>query len=245
MFIIPAIDLKNGQCVRLKQGQFDKVSVYDVDALTLAKKYKSLGARYLHVVDLDGAKTGCMQQRNIIKDLTKSGLKLQIGGGIRSLDVAKQCLSLGAETLVLGSIALTSPETTGAIINEAGPKNIILAFDIHMENGLPLPAIYGWQQKTAKSLWDLVAFYQDFHIQTILCTDIGCDGMMQGPNFALYEEALRRFPQISWQASGGIRHKEDIEQLAALKLAAVILGRMLYESDVDVQNLMRSFQNDD
>ena len=234
MIIIPAIDLQKGQCVRLRKGQFDQVSVYDYSPITLAQGYALQGANYLHIVDLDGAKTGRIQQLALIQAMQAPGISLQVGGGIRSLDSAETCLKAGINKLVLGSIAVTAPDLTQQIINLAQPENIVLALDVHIKDGLPKPAIHGWQTTTDLSLWELVKNYQKFGIGEILCTDIACDGMLAGPNFDLYQEAITRFPQIKWQASGGIRNLNDLEKLSSLGLSAAILGRMLYESDFDI-----------
>ncbi|WED44542.1 1-(5-phosphoribosyl)-5-[(5-phosphoribosylamino)methylideneamino]imidazole-4-carboxamide isomerase [Legionella cardiaca] len=234
MLIIPAIDLKQGQCVRLRQGQFDKVSIYKNSPAILARYYADKGAQRLHVVDLDGAQTGEIQQLSLIKTLKASGLTLQLGGGIRSLASARAALEAGASKLVIGSIAVTNPDLTSQIISEIQAKNIVLALDVHIENNIPKPAIHGWQTTTKNNLWEAVSYYQLLGIREILCTDIACDGMMSGPNFNLYTQAVERFPQIAWQASGGIRHEKDLQKLASLGLSAAILGRMLYETDFDL-----------
>jgi len=231
MLIIPAVDLRNGQCVRLQQGQFDRVSIYQPTPQELAEKYRQQGAQRLHVVDLDGAKSGTVQQLGLIQSMQRSDVLMQAGGGIRSIASAQACTAAGVNALVIGSIAVSDPELTLQIIAQTGAERVVLAFDVNMEHGLAKPAIHGWQTSTASSLWDLVRFYQHVGITQVLCTDIACDGMMQGPNFKLYEQAVALFPTIAWQASGGIRHLEDIRKLAASGVAAVILGRMLYETE--------------
>ncbi len=240
MLIIPAIDLQQGQCVRLRKGQFDELSIYDQTPITLAQSYALQGAKRLHIVDLDGAKDGTIQQLELIKAMRGADLKLQVGGGIRSLETAKRCLESGIDQLVIGSIAVTDPDLTAQIINYAKAERIILAFDVQIENNIPKAAIHGWQTATDNSLWDLVRYYQQQGITQILCTDIASDGMMNGPNFWLYEEALAHFPHMQWQASGGIRDVNDLEKLSSMGLAAAILGRMLYESDFNLSSyLMR------
>ena len=234
MLIIPAIDLKNGQCVRLQQGQFDRVSIYESTPKVCVEKYKQQGATRIHIVDLDGAKSGVMQQLALIQSLQASTISIQTGGGIRSVASAKACLDAGITTLVIGSIAISDRDLTLSIISEVGTENIVLAFDVNIEQGLPKPAILGWQTSTTDNLWDVLAFYQTAGISNVLCTDIACDGMMSGPNFNLYEEAVSRFPTIAWQASGGIRHLDDIKKLASTGIAAVILGRTLYETDFNL-----------
>lgn len=238
MLIIPAIDLQQGQCVRLRKGQFEELSIYDYSPITLAQKYALQGAKRLHVVDLDGAKSGTIQQLELIQSLREANLPLQVGGGIRSLETAKRCLEAKIEKLVIGSIAVTNPELTEQIIAYVKAENIILALDVQIENKLPKAAIHGWQTTTNSCLWELVDYYQELGIKEVLCTDISCDGMMNGPNFRLYEQAITRFPHLFWQASGGIRNVQDLEQLATLGLSAAILGRMLYESDFDLSTYL-------
>ncbi|WP_131781432.1 HisA/HisF-related TIM barrel protein [Legionella gresilensis] len=231
MKLIPAIDLQQGQCVRLRQGKFNQTTIYSYNPLTLANNYVKRGANHLHIVDLDGAKTGKIQQLPLIKSLQKAGCTLQVGGGIRDLDTAKNCLEAGINQLVLGSIAVTDLELTRSIIDLAGADSIILAIDVHIENEIPKPAIHGWQTLTEANLWEIVAHYQQWHIKTILCTDISRDGMLKGPNFDLYQQAMLRFPNLHWQASGGIRDEKDLNTLANLGVSAAILGRMLYEAN--------------
>lgn len=243
MLIIPAIDLQQGQCVRLRQGQFDQVSLYNDTPLSLAQRYAIAGATRLHLVDLDGAKTGQVQQLALINSIVATKMTLQLGGGIRSLSSAKSCLEAGVNKLVLGSIALTNPDLTSQIIREVQAHNIVLALDVNITNGIPRPAIHGWQTATQNNLWDVVSYYQLLGVQDILCTDIACDGMMSGPNFNLYEQAITRFPSLDWQASGGIRHEADLNELEALGVSAAIVGRMLYETDFNLATYLGSKEN--
>jgi phosphoribosylformimino-5-aminoimidazole carboxamide ribotide isomerase len=239
MLIIPAIDLQQGQCVRLRKGQFDQVSIYDHSPVTLAQGYARQGVKHLHIVDLDGAKEGEIQQLPLIQAMQVPGVSLQVGGGIRSLASAQACLQVGINKLVIGSIAITNPKLTAQIINLAQTEHIVLAVDVHISQGIAKPAIHGWQTLTDYNLWELLSSYQQLGIRQILCTDIERDGMMSGPNFALYREAITRFPQIHWQASGGIGNLADLEKLATLGLAAAILGRMLYETEVELSSLFK------
>lgn len=241
MLIIPAIDLHDGCCVRLKQGQFDQATVYQPSPQELAKHYASLGVSRLHVVDLDGAKSGAMQQLELIQSLQTTSMTLQVGGGIRSLNAAKECIASGIANLVLGSIAVSNPTLTGQLITKVNPQNIVLALDVHIKSGTPCPAIHGWQTATSLNAWDVVQYYLELGVTTVLCTDIAQDGMMSGPNFTLYKEAVRRFPTINWQASGGIRGMDDIKCLADIGVAAVILGRVLYEPEFDLPACLEEF----
>jgi phosphoribosylformimino-5-aminoimidazole carboxamide ribotide isomerase len=234
MILIPAIDIQAGTCVRLKQGQFDQVTEFAVSPIDRAAYFARLGAKRLHIVDLDGAKQGSMQQLPLICAMQQTGITVQAGGGIRSLEQAQACIAAGITQLVIGSIAITNPQLTVELIKYIQPENIILALDIRMINDMPIPVTHGWQNTSEITLWQVVAYYQALGIQHILCTDISCDGMMNGPNFSLYQEAMNRFPEIAWQASGGIRHQQDLKMLANLKMAAAILGLSLYQGTIDL-----------
>lgn len=241
MLIIPAIDLHDGQCVRLKQGQFDRATIYPSHPAQLAKYYAALGATRLHVVDLDGAKSGTLQQLDLILSMRSVTAPIQVGGGIRSIATAQACLAGGISTLVIGSIAISDPTLTLQLIAKVKANNIVLALDVHIEDGIPSPAIHGWQTPTERNAWEVVQFYQDAGVTAVLCTDIAQDGMMKGPNFKLYEEAIRRFPTIAWQASGGIRDIHDMRALSTLGVSAVILGRILYEPDFNLSACLLEF----
>ncbi|KTD19329.1 phosphoribosylformimino-5-aminoimidazole carboxamide ribotide isomerase [Legionella lansingensis] len=238
MLVIPAIDLQQGKCVRLQQGNFNRVSVYKDSPIKLAQHYAKQGAQRLHLVDLDGAKSGDIQQLALIRMLKIPGLTLQVGGGIRTLASAQACFNAGVNKLVIGSIAHSNPHLVSQIIKEIGAENIVLALDVNIEDGVPRPAIHGWQTSTNNNLWEVVSYYQLLGIKDVLCTDIARDGMMNGPNFTLYAQAVERFPEVHWQASGGIRNIADLKVLASLKLKAAILGRMLYETDFDLANYL-------
>ncbi|MFJ1267965.1 1-(5-phosphoribosyl)-5-[(5-phosphoribosylamino)methylideneamino] imidazole-4-carboxamide isomerase [Legionella lytica] len=242
MILIPAIDLHNGRCVRLKQGQFDQVISFEVSPIERAAYFAQLGAKRLHIVDLDGAQTGNMQQLPLICSMQNTGIKVQAGGGIRSLEQARTCSAAGIRNLVIGSIALTDRQLTTEICAEIGSENIILALDVRIGNGLPIPATHGWKEASNDNLWDVVAYYQQLGIQQILCTDIACDGMMQGPSFPLYQEAVERFPNIAWQASGGIRNQEDLTTLNQLGVAGAILGLSLYQGTLDLAQSLKEYE---
>jgi phosphoribosylformimino-5-aminoimidazole carboxamide ribotide isomerase len=181
-----------------------------------------------------------MQQLELFKTLTTVGLSLQAGGGIRDFETARACREAGIERLVLGSIAISNAKETVNIIREVDPHRVVLALDVKIEQGMPKVAIHGWQTATEHSLWDTVAFYQDVGIETILCTDVARDGMLSGPSTALYEEAVSRFPAMNWQASGGVRDRDDIKKLSSTGVAAVILGRVLYDPNFDLKAAIES-----
>jgi phosphoribosylformimino-5-aminoimidazole carboxamide ribotide isomerase len=242
MLIIPAIDLQEGACVRLKQGQFDQLTQFDVLPVERASYFATTGAKRLHVVDLDGARQGSMQQLPLICSMQNTGISVQAGGGIRTLKQAQQCIESGINRLVIGSIAISNPVLTAQIIQEIGPEHIILAIDVRIKDAIPIPAINGWQTTSQSTLWEVVSYYQQLGINQILCTDIACDGMMSGPNFNLYQQATDRFPNIFWQASGGIRNEEDIAALDAIGISAAILGLTLYQSTFDLAECLKEYE---
>lgn len=242
MLIIPAIDLQNGACVRLKQGQFDRLTQFEVLPLERASYFATAGAKRLHVVDLDGAQAGAMQQLALIASMQDTGISVQAGGGIRTLEQAQQCIKSGIDRLVIGSIAVSNPVLTAQIIEEAKPENIILAIDVRIEKENPVPAINGWRTASQSNLWELVAYYQQMGVNQVLCTDIACDGMMSGPNFNLYQQAIERFPDVFWQASGGIRDKKDIALLDSIGISAAILGLTLYQGNLDLVECLREYE---
>ncbi|MFI4954491.1 MAG: 1-(5-phosphoribosyl)-5-[(5-phosphoribosylamino)methylideneamino]imidazole-4-carboxamide isomerase [Gammaproteobacteria bacterium] len=240
MNIYPAIDLINGQCVRLHQGNYDEMTAYANDPVKMAQEFAKHGAKYLHVVDLDGAKQQSPQHFEIIERITKeTTLQVQTGGGIRTAEQIRAYLQAGVQRIILGSIAVAQIEQVKKWFNEFGAERLVLALDIRMqEDGTPLLATHGWQENSNVSLWDLIDMYQEVELQHVLCTDIARDGTLQGPNFVLYRECTQRYPHIQFQASGGIKGLEDIQQLAEIPMAAAIVGKALYEGRVRLEELL-------
>jgi len=231
MRLIPAIDLKGGRCVRLLHGDFAAETHYGVDPEALLAKYRRFGADWLHVVDLDGAQSGNLGNRAIIERLAaQNGVKLQVGGGLRDSAAVTQMLNLGVARVVIGSAALTHTESVRTWLEHFGPERITLAFDVRLDDaGTPRVATHGWQQQSELSLWDAVAHFGASRLTHVLCTDVGRDGALTGPNVALYRDAARRHPQIQWQASGGIRDARDVYALRDAGAAAAISGKALLE----------------
>jgi phosphoribosylformimino-5-aminoimidazole carboxamide ribotide isomerase len=243
--LIPAIDLKDGGCVRLLQGDFAKETRYDTDPLELLTKYGRLGADWLHIVDLDGAKDGGQINRPIIARLAaQRGVRLQVGGGLRNTAAVAQMLDLGVERAVIGSSAVTHVEQVRTWLDYFGPDCIALAFDVRLdETGVPRVATHGWQRQSDLSLWSALEKYTDSKLLHVLCTDVGRDGALSGPNVGLYREAVRRHPRIQWQASGGIRHAQDLHALTVAGAAAAISGKALLEDLIPVEELQPFLPN--
>ena len=239
MRLIPAIDLRGGRCVRLYQGDFAAETRYEVEPHELLLRYRGLGARWLHVVDLDGARDGAQANRVAIVGLaSQRAVKLQVGGGLRDAASVDQLLRAGVARAVLGSLAIQDPQATRECLDRFGSDAIVLAFDVRLDaQGVPRCATHGWRQQSEVSLWDAVGRYVEHGLRHVLCTDVARDGALQGPNVDLYAQAVRRYPQVEWQASGGVRDAADLAALAATGAAAAISGRALLDERIAREEL--------
>lgn len=241
MRLIPAIDLRGGRCVRLLQGRFDAETVYATDPTEILTRYLGYGARLVHVVDLDGARAGSQANLIAIETLAaaaKGRAAIQVGGGVRTRSVAEDLLERGVGRVVVGSVAVTNPPEVACWLRELGPDRVVLAFDARLDDeGTPRLATHGWERQTRTSLWDAVEQYLDAGLRHVLCTDVAKDGALTGPNVPLYAEAVRRFPRIEWQASGGVSSADDLRALAATGVAAVVSGRALLEGRLTAEEL--------
>jgi phosphoribosylformimino-5-aminoimidazole carboxamide ribotide isomerase len=238
MELIPAIDIRDGRCVRLLQGDFDRETRYSYDPVELAMRYRDSGARWLHVVDLDGAKRGESVNLPLIERMrAASGLKVQLGGGIRSR--AGLALALAAvERAVIGSLAVTEPETVGEWLEEIGGDRITLALDVRLDAaGTAHVATHGWTQASPLTLADAIERYTVRGLRHVLCTDIERDGAMTGPNIALYADCVRRWPRIAFVASGGVRGAADLGALAQTGVAGAVSGKALLEGKLTVEEM--------
>ncbi len=239
MELIPAIDLKDGRCVRLVRGDFAAETRYPVTPEALYERFAGFGARRLHVVDLDGARVGAPAHLEAIEALARRGrLRLQVGGGLRTRESLERMLASGVARVVVGSLAVTEPGLVGEWLRDFGPDSVVLAFDVRLDaDGTPRIATHGWAQQSAVVLWDAVEGFLVAGLEHVLCTDVDRDGLLAGPNVELYAEAVRRFPTIEWQASGGIRDAADLRALAANGAAAAVSGRALLEDRLPAAEL--------
>lgn len=239
MLLIPSIDLRGGNCVRLFKGAFDAETRYDLDPLMLLERYAAMGARWLHVVDLDGARDGVLGNRELIARLAARGLlKVQVGGGLRSPAVIEDLFAAGVSRAVIGSVAVEQPEVAEQALRRFGAEAVCLAIDVRVdENGVPRARTRGWVTEHPTSLWDLIERFAPLGLRHVLCTDIERDGALAGPNLSLYAEGRRRHPQIAWQASGGVRDAADLAALADLGVAAAISGKALLEGRMTAEEL--------
>jgi phosphoribosylformimino-5-aminoimidazole carboxamide ribotide isomerase len=245
MHLIPAIDLRDGHCVRLLHGDFEAETRYATDPKTLLDKYRDLGANWLHIVDLDGARGGTPDNRAVILQLAaQQAIKLQVGGGLRNSALLAQMLDAGIARVVIGSAAITQVEQVRAWITQFGAERITLAFDVSIDdNGVPRVMTHGWQQQSEHSLWNAVDHYVASELKHVLCTDVGRDGALTGPNTDLYAQAVQRYPQIAWQASGGIRNAHDLHALAQVGATAAISGKALLEDLIPFEELQPFLPN--
>jgi phosphoribosylformimino-5-aminoimidazole carboxamide ribotide isomerase len=245
MRLIPALDLKGGRCVRLLRGDFDAETRYDADPSALLAKYRGYGADWLHVVDLDGARSGNNGNRDIIFELARqTAVMLQVGGGLRDTQAVSQMLNAGVARAVIGSAAVTRIDLVRTWLEDFGAERIVLALDVRLDPlGTPRVAIHGWRDQCELSLWDAVANYQDYDLKHVLCTDVSRDGALSGPNVELYDQAIRRFPHIEWQASGGIRDAPDLHALARAGAKAAVSGKALLEELIPVEELRAFLPN--
>src|ERR1039457_5000932 len=246
MLLTPSIDLRAGACVRLFKGDFAAETRYQLDAHELLARYRTLGASWLHVVDLDGARDGTLGNLALIHALaSQRALRLQVGGGVRGAEVIDDLLTHGVARVVIGSAAVERPEDVGRWLRSYGPERICLAFDVRLD-ALAVPRLHtrGWKQKTALSLWDAVAEFTDDGLRHVLCTDIepnGGEEKKQNPH-PIYRMTERgaptaSSPQIQWQASGGIASGSDLSALAALGVPAAISGKALLEERISFEEL--------
>jgi len=239
MELIPAIDLRNGQVVGLRQGDFSAETRYAVTPVELARQYRVAGARHVHVVDLEAARRGKISDGEWLRALAaSSSLRIQIGGGVRRAAGISLFLDAGAERVVIGSIAVHSPTRLAEWLRRFGRDRIVAALDVRIGvDGSPWLASHAWKRTTRITLWRAMTRLQKFGLKHAICTDIRRDGLLAGPNVPLYAECVRRFPMIAWQASGGLRDVADLRALAATGIDAAISGRALLEQRIPLKEL--------
>jgi phosphoribosylformimino-5-aminoimidazole carboxamide ribotide isomerase len=243
--IIPAIDLIQGKTVRLYQGSYDKTTEYEQTPLQLRDLYAEAGAGLLHLVDLTGAKNAADRQLELLTSLMKNApLPVQVGGGVRTAADVEQLLAAGASRVVIGSVAIREPETVQGWLRTYGGDKIVLALDvsINAKGEKTLPS-HGWIEESTITLEQVLDGFITAGAKHVLCTDISKDGTLQGPNVALYAELTQKYPQIQWQASGGVGSLADITALKPTGVAGVILGRALLEGKFTAQEAMQCWQD--
>jgi phosphoribosylformimino-5-aminoimidazole carboxamide ribotide isomerase len=240
MYIIPAIDLLDGEVVRLRQGDFDQARHYAVTALQLARDYAAAGAKWLHVVDLAASRDGSSGQLQILLRLLESAPQsVQTGGGVRRFEDISKRLEHGARRVVVGTLCVTQTQSFLGWLDEFGADQIVSALDVEFDAaGTPWPRIHGWTVASERNLWDLLDEFCAHGLKHLLCTDISKDGALGGPNLALYSTLVERYPELEIQASGGVSGLRDLERLRATGVAAAITGKALLEGCFTIEEAM-------
>lgn len=234
--IIPAIDLIDGKCVRLSQGDYDQKIIYNENPLEVAKMFADSGIKRLHLVDLDGAKAHHIVNHKVLEQIaTYTNLIIDFGGGLKSDDDLRIAYESGAQMITGGSIAVKNPETFKSWIAKYGSEKIILGADVNNEK----IAVGGWLETTEIDLLPFVEEYMQLGITKVICTDISKDGMLQGPAFELYDKMLRAKPEMYLIASGGVSSIEDVEKLNDANIPAVIIGKAIYEGKIRMEDFKK------
>ncbi|HEB9313938.1 TPA: 1-(5-phosphoribosyl)-5-[(5-phosphoribosylamino)methylideneamino]imidazole-4-carboxamide isomerase [Campylobacter coli] len=240
--IIPALDLIDGQVVRLVKGDYEQKKVYKYDPLEKFREYENAGATWLHLVDLSGAKDPNKRQLTLIEKLANEvSVNLQVGGGIRTKEEIQALLDCGVKRVVIGSLAITNPTLCVEILQHFGSEAIVLALDTILKEDYMI-AINAWQDTSDKRLLEVLEFYNIKGLKHILCTDISRDGTMQGSNAELYELIYKNFPKIHTQASGGVASLEDLKKLKGI-CSGVIVGKALLDGVFSVEEGIKCLQN--
>ncbi|WP_421919671.1 1-(5-phosphoribosyl)-5-[(5-phosphoribosylamino)methylideneamino]imidazole-4-carboxamide isomerase [Marinifilum sp.] len=236
--IIPAIDTINGKCVRLTKGDYSTEKVYCEDPLEMALKFEKLGITRLHLVDLEGAKSGHICNANVLKRVAKgTKLKIDFGGGVKSNEDIELAFNSGANQVTGGSIAVSNPDLMNNWLDKYGADKIILGADVRNK----MVSISGWQKDSDYHLFKFLEKYQNKGVKSVICTDISKDGMLQGPAVELYQGIMREFPELELIASGGVSKIEDVRILNEIGCWGVIIGKAIYEERIDLNELVNEF----
>lgn len=241
MELIPAIDLIEGRCVRLTQGDYNDKRVYDLDPVTMAKSYEDCGVRRLHIVDLDGAKAKAPCNLKVLEQLaSQTHLDIEWGGGIKNGEAIKTVLEAGANRAICGSVAVDNRELFAEWLQQYGAQHVILGADIREG----MVATHGWLKNSGVAIEDLIDGFLPAGLTQVICTDISRDGMLQGPNFNLYVTLQQRYPTVAFTLSGGISSTDDLKMARKLGLHSVIIGKAIYEGRITLKDLTEWLQNE-
>ena len=231
--LIPAIDIIEGQCVRLTKGDYDQKTVYG-NPLEMAQEFERIGFRRLHMVDLDGAKSKHIVNDEVLNRITKAtNLIVDCGGGIKTDEDIRKAFDNGASMVTVGSIAVTQPELFLSWVEQYGAERLILGADVR--NGKI--SINGWKEDSTEDLLPFLRRYIDAGVRNVLCTEISKDGTLQGPAIELYQRVMKEYPELHLIASGGVSSIEDIKSLDAAGIPAVVFGKAIYEGKINLQEL--------
>ena len=236
MIILPAIDIKDGKCVRLFKGDYDQKTIYNEDPVSQALEFQRLGFRRLHIVDLDGAKSKHIVNDDVLRAITQAtNLIVDFGGGIKTDEDLVIAFENGAQMVTLGSVAVKQPELFKKWLYQYGAEKIILGADVK-KNRI---SVSGWKEESQQELMPFLANYTKEGVNKVLCTDISRDGMLQGPSIALYQQIMKEFPDMHLIASGGVSSLDDIIRLDEAGIPAVVFGKALYEGRITMKDLKR------
>jgi phosphoribosylformimino-5-aminoimidazole carboxamide ribotide isomerase len=234
MQIIPAIDIIEGKCVRLTEGDYAQKKIYNEDPLEVAKAFEGIGLMRLHLVDLDGAKAGQVVNWKVLEKIANNTeLKIDFGGGIKTEAILKTVLDTGATYATIGSLAVKNELLFQEWIAKFGAKVFMLGADVFEEK----IAIGGWLEKTEISVFDFMKSYIDKGVKQIFCTDIKKDGKLQGPSIELYQKIIEQFPNLHLIASGGVSSLDDLIELEEIGCSAAIVGKAIYENKITISEL--------
>ena len=232
--LIPAIDIINGQCVRLTKGDYNQKKVYNDNPVEVAKHFEELGFKRLHVVDLDGAKSKHIVNDGVLKEITKAtNLVVDFGGGIKTKDDIEKAFEAGASMVTVGSVAVTNRQLFLDWIEIYGAERLILGADVR--NGKI--SINGWKEDSSEELLPFLKHYVDKGVKNVLCTEISKDGTLQGPAIDLYKDIMKAYPDMHLIASGGVSSNDDITDLDNAGIPAVVFGKAFYEGKIDIKSL--------
>ena len=239
--LVPAIDIINGQCVRLTKGDYDQKTVYG-EPLEMARQFEALGFHRLHVVDLDGAKSRHIVNSEVLRSIAEeTHLMVDFGGGIKTDDDIRTAFDCGAQMVTIGSIAVTQPDLFISWLRQYGADRLILGADVR--NGKI--SINGWKEDSTEDLLPFLRRYVDAGVRNVLCTEISKDGTLQGPATDLYQRVMEAYPGLHLIASGGVSCIDDIRALDAAGIPAVVFGKAIYEGRINLKELIATYRNND
>lgn len=233
-FIIPAIDIIGGKCVRLSQGDYNKKEIYNDSPVEVAKQFEGAGLHRLHIVDLDGAKSGSIKNLKVLENVSSATrLKIDFGGGVKNIKDVSDIFSAGAQMVTIGSLAVKHFKILEEWLIEFGEDKFFIGADVLNEH----IKIHGWIEDGGINIFDFLSDMTSLNIQNIFCTDISKDGMMKGPSVDLYKKIIQQFPQINLVASGGVSSINDIDNLKNIGCKGVIIGKAIYEGKLNLSQL--------
>jgi len=236
MQIIPAIDIIDGKCVRLTQGDYDQKKIYNEHPLEVARRFEDAGLERLHLVDLDGAKAGAVKNWKVLEAIAgKTSLIIDFGGGIKEEKDLTIVFNSGAAFATIGSLAVKNEALFVQWLNSYGPAKFLLGADVKDEK----IAVGGWLETTGIWIYDFIEKYIQLGVQQIFCTDVSKDGLLQGPSTDLYKEILDRFPSLHFIASGGVSSTKDLDALQKIGCKGVIVGKAIYEGRISLEDLVK------